>query len=64
MKVNGPGLNVAVESPVPLQAAEEILVEDVSGGVFIAENLSRNNKDSFFIFFCYEYKGEEQALLL
>lgn len=41
MKVNGPGLNVSVGSPVPLQAAEEILVEDVSGGVVIVENLRK-----------------------
>lgn len=67
MKVNGPGLNVAVGSPVPLQAAEEILVEDVSDGVVIAENLRKYTVETpriYSSFFVINTRVEEQALLL
>lgn len=67
MKVNSPGLNVAGGSPTPLQAAEEILVEDVSGGVVIAENLRKytvETTSTHTSFFVMNTKIEGQAIVL
>lgn len=41
VQVNGSDLDVAGQGALPLQAAAEVLMEDVGSGVVIAEDLSK-----------------------
>ena len=44
VNVNGSYLNVAILRPMPLQTVAEILVQDVSSGVVIVENLREGKR--------------------